>query len=292
MRVLLIMLSLVAASTMVAPSASALTVRRTWNASVGTSGANGTAKLLGYVEGIGWMHAYLKRLRANTAYRPYVFKGKCGALGTLITTLPSFRSTATGTFDYHVGISGTKMNAIWKVARYGPIAVRFGTGTLARCGTLRHVLSTRVVIGAYGIDLPVVRPPGGSSGYPLCNVAMFMQELYQPPEPGVTMLYAHARTGMFLKLLQQSKINNGAGMLGKIVKVYTSNNKLYTYKITRVRRHITSILSAFSINSRQLWLQTSEGYQTPYKLVIVAKPVAVYNTTYAAAHPTPRPVRC
>ena len=75
------------------------------------------------------------------------------------------------------------------------------------------------MIPRYDIDLAVVKGP---NGYPYCNVAMYMRSLYQPTEPGVTFIYAHARTGMFLPLLNASKKNDGAAMIGKMVYVYTS----------------------------------------------------------------------
>ena len=94
---------------------------------------------------------------------------------------------------------------------------------------------------AYPSTSPVVRSP---NGYPYCNVAMYMRALNQPQEPGVTFIFAHARNGMFLPLLNPSKINNGAAMIGKKVCVWTSNSRLHTYKITQVRRHVKSVQSA------------------------------------------------
>ena len=58
-------------------------------------------------------------------------------------------------------------------------------------------VATRVVIPALKIDLPIVKPSGGSSTYPQCNVAMYIKELHQPGQGGATYLYAHARDGMF-----------------------------------------------------------------------------------------------
>ena len=66
----------------------------------------------------------------------------------------------------------------------------------------------------------------GPAGYPYCNVAMYMKTLYQPGEPGITSIYAHARKGMFLPLLNHSKVNNGASMIGKLVYVYTTGSSV------------------------------------------------------------------
>ena len=137
-----------------------------------------------------------------------------------------------------------------------PITARFIAGSSVKCASFWYHHATRVRIPAYDINLPVVKGP---NGYPYCNVAMYMRSLYQPTEPGVTFIYAHARTGMFLPLLNASKKNNGAAMIGKLVYVYTSKSMRYTYKITKVRRHVSDIGSSLKITDERLWLQTSEG---------------------------------
>ena len=150
--------------------------------------------------------------------------------------------------------------------------------------------ATRVRIPPYDINLPVVRGP---NGYPYCNVAMYMRSLYQPPEPGVTFIYAHARKGMFLPLLNASKRNDGAAMIGKVVYVYTTKSMRYTYKITKVRRHVRDISSALNITNERLWLQTSEGPNSSYpKLIVVAERVASAAVSYEESHPRANPKRC
>ena len=62
-------------------------------------------------------------------------------------------------------------------------------------------VATRVVISGLGIDLPIVKP-ASNSAYPLCDVAMYIQELGQPGIGRATYLYAHAREGMFLPILR------------------------------------------------------------------------------------------
>ncbi|MER3418827.1 MAG: hypothetical protein C4343_07015 [Chloroflexota bacterium] len=154
-------------------------------------------------------------------------------------------------------------------------------------------MATRVVIPALKIDLPVVKPPGGSDTFPLCNVAMYIQELSQPGNPGATYLYAHARVGMFLPLLDESKRNNGARMIGMLVEVYTSDDQLFLYEITEVRRHQTSLAAAFAVRDEELWLQTSEGPRgTIEKLQVIAHPIGSMPADHAQAHPTPKPLVC
>ena len=122
------------------------------------------------------------------------------------------------------------MNSVWAYARTTAIAIKVGTGSTARCGALRFTVATRIAIPSLAIDLPIVKSP---SGYPLCNVAMYLKELSQPGEAGVSFIYAHARKGMFLPLLDRSKVNNGASLIGMTVKVWTSNDVVTTYEITQ-----------------------------------------------------------
>jgi hypothetical protein len=153
-------------------------------------------------------------------------------------------------------------------------------------------VATRVVIKDLGIDLPVVRPPDTSS-YPFCDVAMFIQNLSQPGFGRATYLYAHARTGMFLPILTASKINNGAKMLGMVVQVYTSDDQLFVYEITQVRRHQLNLDAAIAATSEQVWLQTSEGPKgTVPKTQVVADFVSSGPADHAAAHPVAKPRVC
>jgi hypothetical protein len=103
---------------------------------------------------------------------------------------------------------------------------------------------------------------------------------------GVIFIYAHARVGMFLPLLERSKINNGASLLGATVQVWTSNDLLSTYKIVRVRRHVTSLDGAFTATTERLWVDTSEGPRgTHEKLILVASRIGSVPSSHAAAHP-------
>jgi len=153
-------------------------------------------------------------------------------------------------------------------------------------------VSTRVVVPALGIDLPIVKPPGDNS-YPLCNVAEYIQELGQPGQRRATYLYAHARTGMFLPILDASKVSNGAAMLGMLVQVYTSDDQLFLYEIVEVRRHQTSLGDAWAATTEQVWLQTSEGPPgTPGKTQVIADFLLSGPADPTDAHPVAKPVVC
>ncbi len=271
-------------------SAMALTTQRLWQAPVGTDGINGRVSLRAYTNTTGLLTVRLKSMRANASYSLEIRAGACGQLGSLRASFVRATSTSTGTISVGRNISGAKMSSIWKVAKTSAISFRTVSGTHIRCGNLKFPVATRIVIGTLGIDLPIIRGP---SGYPPCRVAMYIRELRQPREPGVTLIYAHARRGMFLPLLSRSRINNGASLIGRIVKVYTSDSKVSTYKIVSVRRHVRSIQSAFGVTYERLWLYTSEGPNSSYpKLIVTARRISTVATSYAASHPKARPIAC
>jgi hypothetical protein len=154
-------------------------------------------------------------------------------------------------------------------------------------------VATRVAVPALGIDLPVTTQPGGPATYPACGIAMYIEQLGQPGQGRATYLYAHAREGMFLPLLTQSEIEDGAGMLGMVAQVWTSDDQLFLYEISEVRRHATDLDDAVTVDREQLWLQTSEGPRgTVPKLQVVAELLSSEPADPADAHPTPSAFAC
>ena len=154
-------------------------------------------------------------------------------------------------------------------------------------------VATRVRVAALKIDLPVIDPPGGAAEYPLCDVAMFIKELGQPGEGRAIYLYAHARAGMFLPILNASQVRNGDQMLGMIVEVWTSDDQRFLYQITEVRRHQTDLNDAIDAAGEELWLQTSEGPRgTVGKTQVIAEPLSRGAADAADAHPEAKPAEC
>ncbi len=150
-------------------------------------------------------------------------------------------------------------------------------------------VSTRVTVPALDIDLPVVKPP---SGFPYCNVAMYLTMFSQPGLPGATYIFAHARTGMFLPLLTHE---NNDSMIGMKVWVYTSDDRAFVYQIYRIRTGYpaSASLGDLKVKDGDLWLQTSEGPKnSSTKLQVVAKPITNYGVSHANANPKPHPVNC
>jgi sortase (surface protein transpeptidase) len=155
-------------------------------------------------------------------------------------------------------------------------------------------LATRVQIPALRVDLPIIKQP--DPAYPSCNVAMYHEAFGPPGDPRGTYIYAHARTGMFLPLLDASKKNNGAAMKGMIVDVYTSDDMLFLYEVTEVRRHVPASFNIALLQNEGttlLWLQTSEGPNHTYpKLLLKTVLLSSGPADHAAAHPKPKPVDC
>jgi hypothetical protein len=97
---------------------------------------------------------------------------------------------------------------------------------------------------------------------------------------------------MFLPLLTRWRINQGASLIGRTVKVWTSDSYVSYYRINRVRKASTTA-GVFSMTRERLWLQTSTGPNYTYaKLIVEASRYKTVKTTYSASHPKARPVRC
>ncbi|TFG69189.1 MAG: hypothetical protein E4H24_01395 [Thermomicrobiales bacterium] len=155
-------------------------------------------------------------------------------------------------------------------------------------------VASRVRIAALKIDLPVIAPRGG---YPPCDVAIYFgdERLGQPGQGRVTYLYGHARTGMFLPLLDASKDASGKKMIGMVVEVWTNDDQRFLYVITNVRRHVPYdevFNKPFAGDSEQLWLQTSEGVGTQPKLQVVAEPLSNEPADHKEANPVAKPRNC
>lgn len=161
--------------------------------------------------------------------------------------------------------------------------------TVGPTATPSNRVSTRVVVPALDIDLPVVKPP---SGFPYCNVAMYLAIFSQPGLPGATYIFAHARTGMFLPLLTHE--SNGS-MIGMTVWVYTSDDQVFLYRIYRVRTGFpaNASLGDLKVKDGELWLQTSEGPKnSSTKLQVVARFLTSHPVAHEDAHPKAHPTVC
>jgi hypothetical protein len=152
---------------------------------------------------------------------------------------------------------------------------------------------TRVVVGDLRIDLPVVRP-ARDEAFPLCDVAEFLPAYGLPGLPGVTYVYAHARAGMFLPLLEGSRKADGAALLGAGVDVYTADAFRRHYAITDVHRHVRSFEVVDRLLGNAVVLQTSEtDHSAGTKLMVVARPIgAPERVSVTEARPVARARTC
>ena len=285
-----IVIALATLLTVAASPASALTLQRTWSAKIGSSGSNGSITLKAYTNGVASIRYSLKGLRADASYSVQIRSGTCAAPGTIAARPPTVRTSSSGTVARTDNLLPWMVTKIWPAARKTSFIVRVVNGTSIRCGAFTFARATRVTLPGLGIDLPVIRGP---SGYPLCRVAMYLASVAQPREPGITFIYAHARSGMFLPLLTRWRTDSGRSLIGRTVKVWTSDSYVSYYRILRVRRTSNPMTGVFSLTRERLWLQTSTGPNYTYaKLIVEASRYKTVKTTYSASHPTARPVRC
>jgi Sortase domain len=161
-------------------------------------------------------------------------------------------------------------------------------------------VATRIVIASRDIDLPIISRDRkirnqGPDKYPPCDVALYHTAFEQPGEAGTAYIYAHARAGMFLPLLEASQRQDGASLIGDLVQVYTSDDREHVFQITQVKRHALDFSLALDAppGSQQLILQTSEGPRgTVPKLQVLAEPVDVLDVSDREANPRPHPRAC
>jgi hypothetical protein len=169
--------------------------------------------------------------------------------------------------------------------------------SLAPTPTPRTAVATRVVVPALGIDLPVVPAPPNET-FPYCDVAEYSSSFKQPGLGGPVFIYAHARDGMFLPILEASKVKDGARMQGMVVQVYTSDDMVFLYQISEVFRRQDTLDVVFGSQGENLFLQTSEGPPKGYPgytgtvVIVQATPLGSQPADPGEAHPTPRPVVC
>jgi hypothetical protein len=174
---------------------------------------------------------------------------------------------------------------------FGPTLSPTPVPTPVRAG----LFATRVVVPKLGIDLPIVRPKPNEP-FPLCDVSEYLTPFDQPGQGGVTYLYAHARPDMFWPLLRENRATGGKSLLGLTVLIYTSDDLVFTYKITEVALHIRDLSVAYDwdpAKGEAVMLQTSEsGSASGTKMAAVATLVSFAGADHAAAHPAAHPRVC
>ena len=222
------------------------------------------------------------------------------ALGVVIVTagLLSYADPATAGLVPSPSASGDARPApstSLDIPTVAPSSAPGSSPSLAPSPSGGPAVATRVVVPALRIDLPVV---AGPSGYPYCGVAMYQTAapFGQPGQGRSTYLFAHARDGMFGPIYNLVIVQGTPNkLLGLLVDVYTSDNKLYLYEITAVYPHQLSMSRATTATGEELWLQTSEGpHGTPGKTMVLATPLSLGGSADPKdAHPAvPQPLVC
>ena len=99
---------------------------------------------------------------------------------------------------------------------------------------------------------------------------------------------------MFASLLKASEVRDGEGLVGALVEVYTSDNRLHVYDISQVKRHATDLsFTDVPQGEHKLVLQTSEGPAGAIpKLQVAARPLSVLDASEREANPEAKPRVC
>jgi hypothetical protein len=148
----------------------------------------------------------------------------------------------------------------------------------------------RVLVSGVWINLPVVRPPlegDGSPRFPWCRVAEWMPNKGKPDgKTGILFIYAHGRYWEFGGLLDKAPKQ----MIGQIIevdlmpKVAGQPLKRLRYRVTEVRKGLTSWAEISDVPNGRVVLQTSETDRSDgTKMVVIGK----YLDTTTSTRPMP-----
>ena len=143
--------------------ASAATVANTWNAKVGSNGANGTARVQAYTSGTGALVLKLVKLKPSSTLPVIISKGTCSSVGSTLLTLASIRTTSSGALTRTSTLTTAQVKTIRAATKTtGRIAIRIGSGSTRKCGTF--VFAKPVVVvppAAIKATIPVGAWPQG-----------------------------------------------------------------------------------------------------------------------------------
>ncbi len=111
-----------------------------WQAKLGTSGVNGTAKLSAVTGGVGSIGLAFARLKASSMLPVTLYKGSCTSVGPVLLKLASIRTTSTGKASRTNTLTVAQVRLITAATTgTGKIAIRVGSGTSAKCGLFAKV---------------------------------------------------------------------------------------------------------------------------------------------------------
>jgi putative multiple sugar transport system substrate-binding protein len=135
----------------VAPPVGAATVGASWQAKVGSGGANGRATIQAYTTGSGSLALKLARLRTATYLPVTLSRGTCGSAGATLIRFPALRTTSSGTAARTSSLTAFQVRQLRAaMTGTGKIAIRVGSSTTGgtKCGVFT------VLYAPIGIVLP------------------------------------------------------------------------------------------------------------------------------------------
>jgi plastocyanin len=118
-------------------AAGAATVSAAWSAKIGSAGVNGKATISASTTGTGTISLKLAKLKASTLLPVVLHKGTCSSVGAVLLTLPSIRTTSTGSASRTSSLTAAQVSRITLATTAGTIAIRIGTGSARKCGLFR-----------------------------------------------------------------------------------------------------------------------------------------------------------
>ena len=153
-------------------------------------------------------------------------------------------------------------------------------------------VATRVRIAALEIDLPIVKPPRPTATR-CATSRCTSSSLGQPGEGKATYLYAHARDGMFLPLLDASQDQERQEDAGHGRGGLDERRPALPVRDHRGPAPPADLDDAIAAKTEELWLQTSEGPKgTPGKPRSSPSRCPQEDADPADAHPTAEAVVC
>jgi hypothetical protein len=140
-------------------TANAAVAVKAWSVRV-ASGANGIATLRSSTTGTGTLALALLRLPSSASITVTLRKGTCGAAGSLLASLPSFRSSNTGGGVRTTRLSSTTFARVRAaLALPGKVALRVRTGATSRCGVFVALVEQKGFLARQGSELLLAGAP-------------------------------------------------------------------------------------------------------------------------------------
>ena len=218
---------------LVVPTVQGATVNAAWNAKIGTSGANGVARVYGYTSGTGALVLNLKSLARSSTYPVALHRGTCARLGTRIVSFRSQLTTSTGTLARTIAMSSSVTTTVRAATRgTGKMSLLVGSGTLRRCGTFGA--TTLPTVAPTPLPVPPCGPPDLCLGQSLDIGKLTITPLeVQPwagtasvvPKPGFAFVTVRVRVSV-----RADEVTDAVFYAGTDWRVHTNNLVWYTDK--------------------------------------------------------------